>query len=732
MMRRAGTSVGLVRTVLTTPMLSAFLVLAIAVLASAGMLVPPLVDQARTATVQHQLDGIPEVGRPLTAGASGIPGIDPAAPPAPDVWSGPLAAAAAARDAQPEPLRGALDAPRVIGLYGATALSGDRKSPANIVQLAMDPGLERRSVLVRGAYPKPTDPAAGVEVVLTEQSARALDWNVGERRRRQGLAVTLTGLVAPNGQDDPDWDMLVGARTPAIEYSAQGDIILQTIGFLAPDEAGRLGDRIRDTSTFSWIPVNRTAIDAGNATRLSAQLRLFMANPVHLGESTTFYDRGLSYDTPVADVLDRGVARGSALTAVVAVAAVGPLAVAGVVLALAGRQLALRRARAASLARARGASLAQLAGVLGGEALLLGVLGAVLGIGACALVARHGIDALSLLVAAVLALVPLCAVLATTIPDLRRAERRDGGARRQAPWRRILFEAAVVAVTGAFAAILRERGDVLAVDPVLLAMPVLIGAAGTVLVLRLLPLLLDALHRAAARRTGLIALLGPVRALRDAALRTASALAAVIGVAVVVFSVSFAATVSDGTARAAREGTGADVAVRMAYIDDAQVAAARTIRGVAALATLDADEIGQGASPIAAGRVRIYAVDRSEFARVQHGFDGALPLPATLSATTGGSIPVVASEALIAQFGDGLTVNGHAVRIVARTAQQTPFGGAEKWVIVDRANIGRIGVAAASVSRLFVSVAPGAEPATVAKALTARLGRARAPRRRTR
>ncbi|MGN7859610.1 FtsX-like permease family protein [Microbacterium sp. 22303] len=710
----------ILRTVLTSPLLSAFLVLAIAALTFVGVLVPALIDQARTATVQHQIGGIPDVGRSLTAAYSGIAGLE--GTPTVDAWSGPLGVVATARDRQPEPLRSVLGAPRMIGAFGATGLFADRAVPKNLVQLVMDPGLARRSVLVQGEYPKSTDPAEGIEVVLTAQAARALDWKVGETRHRQDLVVRLTGLVAPNGSDELDWKMLVGSVEPAIKYTSDGDIILQTVGFMAPDEAGMLGELRAETSTFSWIPVHKEAIDSGSAAKVGAQLRLFLANPIHVGAVGSFYDRGLVYVTPVADALDRGVARADALDAVVAVAAVGPLAVAAVVLSLAGRQLALRRWRAAALARARGASLSQLSAVLGGEALVLGALGAGIGLAVGAALSPQGPHALAWLVAAVLVLVPACTVPLTVIADLRRAERRDGSGQRARPWRRMLAEAVIVVLAVAFAVLLLSRGEAVRVDPVLLAMPVLIGAVGTVAVLRLLPLLLDGLHRTAERRTGLIALLGPARALRDAALRTAPALAAVIGIAVAVFSVSFAATVSDGISRTARDATGADVAVSMPYFEDAQIEAARKIPGVEAVATLDADEIGQGASSGASDRVRVYAVDRDAFARVQRGSDGALPLPASLASASGGSVPVVASEQLLAQFGDALTVNGHAVQVVARTAQPTPFGSAEKWVIVDRANIDRLGVASPLVTRLFASVAPGHDPRAVAKALTARLG----------
>ncbi|MDQ4212585.1 FtsX-like permease family protein [Microbacterium sp. ASV81] len=719
-----GLGVVVARTMRTVPLLSAFLVLALAAMTLAGLLVPPLVDQARTATVQHQIDVIPEAGRPLAGAQAGMPVQEHTSAATADAWAAPLAAAAAARDAQPEPLRSALGTPRVVGTFGGTGLVGDRRTPANKVQLLMDPGLERRSRLVQGAYPQPTDPAQGVGVVMVDAAAKTLDWKVGESRRREGLTVTLTGLVAPDGTESADWTMMPGALEPIVELTPMGDRILDAVAFLAPGEAGLLGDMAGQTSTFSWIPLDAAAIDAGNVATVSRQLRLMMATAVHLGTPTGgFFDRGLIYATPVADALDRGVARGGSLTAVLAVAAVGPLAVAVVVLALAGRQLAMRRRRAAALLRARGASLVQLAVLFGGESLLLGLIGAAIGLLAGILAVRNGPDPLAVLIAALLVLVPVCTAPLTVLAGLRRAERGSGTVPLTARWRRAVIEIVIVALAVALGAVLRGRGagDV-AVDPLLLAVPLLVGGAGTVLVLRLLPPLLDALHRSSARRTGLIALLGPARALRDATLRTAPALAAVIGIAVAVFSLSFSATVSDGIARSARESTGADIAVTLPYSPDDQTAIARAVAGVRAVATLDADAIGQAASSTGTGRVRIYAVDRAAFVRVQQGFDGALPMPAELASPGGGAIPVVASAQLLDQFGDALTVNGRKVRIVARTAQAVPFGTAEKWVIVDRANLARIGVTSSSGSRLFVSVAHGHDPTVVARALGAALG----------
>ncbi|WP_295034602.1 hypothetical protein, partial [uncultured Microbacterium sp.] len=339
MTRHPRSATVILRTVLTAPLLSAFLVLAVAALSLVAALVPPLIDRARTATVQHQIEETPAVGRTLTATQSGIPGVSAEDGPRSDVWPGLLAAAEETRERQPSPLRDVLAEPRVVGLWGGSALSADRTVPLHLVQLAMDPGIEDRSTLVSGRYPRVTDPAQGIEVVLTADSARRLDWRVGEVRHRQDLGVTLVGLVEPRPKTDLDWDILVGARTPAIRYSPAGDIILQTFAFLAPEEAGVLGRRIIETTTFSWIPVRTGSIDAGDAATVSSQLRLFLANPMHLVAGGDFFDRGLSFRTPVPDAIDAGRARGDALVAAVAVASVGPLAVAAVMLTLAGGQV---------------------------------------------------------------------------------------------------------------------------------------------------------------------------------------------------------------------------------------------------------------------------------------------------------------------------------------------------------------------------------------------------------
>ncbi|WP_345185591.1 ABC transporter permease [Microbacterium panaciterrae] len=719
-----------VRTLFDAPLLSAFLVFAIAATALVGTLVPPLIDQARTATVQHQLREIPEIALPLTAVMPGLAALGDEPGPRADAWAAPLAAAAAARAARPEPLRDVLGTPRVYGSFAPAPFTGDRKTPLNKVQVVMDPGLASRSTLLRGSYPATSDPTQGIGVVLTDKVAETLDWRVGETRRSRALTLTLTGVIASDGSNAQDWRMLNGSLEPLIELTPLGDRIYQGVAFMNPDEAPLLGELAQQAVTYSWIPLDGGAIDAGDADVVARQLRLMMATAVHIGVgSADLYDQGLLYSTPAADAMDQGVARGRTLLAIVAVAAVCPLAVAAVVLTLSSRQLASRRRRAARLMRARGASQGALLALLSGESLLLGVLGAVLGVGAGLLLVPHAADGLTLVIPALLVLVVVCAVPATLLGDLRRIERRSDGARTGARWQRILVEAVVVGLAAACAGILLTRGGgALTVDPVLLAVPLLIGAAGTVLVLRVLPPVLAALHRTAARRTGLIGLLGPARALRDEALRTAPALAAVIGIAVAVFSVAFAATVTEGISRHASESTGADIAVTVPYADAEQIAGARAVPGVAALATLDANAIGMVGPGSGQDRVRIYAVDRAEFLRVQQGFDPALPLPSALASTQGGPIPVVASEQLVAQFGDALTVNDHPVRIVARTAQPVPFGTGsgtvQKWVIIDTANLHRIGLDAPTVSQAFVSVAPGHDARAVAKAVTAALGQA--------
>ncbi len=98
--------------------------------------------------------------------------------------------------------------------------------------------------------------------------------------------------------------------------------------------------------------------------------------PVNLS-TEGFFDNGLTFTTSAPLTIESALLRIDSTSAIVALIAGGPLAVALVVLALTSRMLALRRRPSIMLAAARGASVKQLGVLLAIEGLVIGLVGAV-------------------------------------------------------------------------------------------------------------------------------------------------------------------------------------------------------------------------------------------------------------------------------------------------------------------------------------------------------------------
>lgn len=701
----------------TTPALSLFLVLVIAALSYLGVAAPLLLEQGRTATIQRATTSLPQTSRWLSADAPGLPEFDAASDQDTGVWGSALAMIDAARRQQPEPLRELLGAPRlVMAIDPQFSVDEDPERtdpvPINKVALVSDVGLLDRITVGEGRLPEVTDPADGVEIVLTAEVAEQLAWPVGTERSWSGMTLLLTGTVSARAPDAGDWAFIPGALRPMVEVSSSGDRILVGTAFMHVDQVAALPDLVRDVKVTAWMPVRTTGIDAANAAELTAQMRLLTADPVYLEMHTdSFFNRGLSFASGLPRVIDEGVSRGEAMTAVVTVAAVGPVAVALVVLALVTRLIAVRRIAAVRVMRARGASSIRLVAMLGGEGAALGMLGAVIG-AAIAAFLPGWLSGWVLLIPLLLAAVPAAVLPSSALNDAERHERRDLGETSRRGSRRLIVEGLFLTVTVAFVVLVMARPGAASADPMLLALPVLLGGAGSILCLRLLPSLLLIAERRARVRPSLAALLGPARARRDPLVRAAPVLAVVIGLGVAVFSVAFAATVTSGIARSALMEVGADVRVDASYITDGAVERVAGLDGVADVAALRGDSAVQAKAGSEDQRAHAYTIDSAEFAAMQHGLPAAIPLPSSLAEPADGEpVPVVASRTLLARLGvdadgdlDGIEIGGTPVTVVAVAPAQVPFGSAQQWVIVDTVNARALGQRNIGLSQLYLSV----------------------------
>lgn len=379
----------------------------------------------------------------------------------------------------------------------------------------------------------------------------------------------------------------------------------------------------------------------------------------------------------------------------------------------------------------------RLIALLAGEGAVLGAIGVTIGV-AVAAVQPGWVAWWVLLVPAALGGVPAVALPWGALTDAERRGRRDLGDSgragfgradvRRAGVGRAALQALILAVTGVLAFLVLVRGGTGGADPLLLALPVLLGAAGSILVLRLLPPLLRFAEARGARRASLAGLLGPARARRDPVVRTAPVLAVVVGLGVAVFSVAFAATVSSGIVRSATASVGADVRVEAAYITESAAESVAAIDGVIAMAALHGDSSVEATVGGRTTRAHVYAVDRNDFVAIQHDADTALPLPPALADSAGDAVPVVASEKLLARLGVDATdaqemeVSGVPVHVVGSAAPQVPFGAAEQWVIVDRANAEALGQRGSGLEQLYLAIDSGADADDIGAAAVEAIG----------
>lgn len=710
MSRRPATAVLLARTAVTAPVMSAFVVLVVAVLSMIGAAAPAFLEAARTDTVRVALAQLPPSSRDLSGSGAGLPRLS-----ADDraTWTGPttdLREQVAQR--MPETAEVLGEARMIVQVTnGWSTPVGDppEHQVANDVMLTLDPRWADRVNIVDGTTPAAPVEGGDIPVAISVDASTKLEWPVGERRDFAGRVLVLSGTYEVQDPDDPDWtyspSSVVSGRAP----TSEGGIVAVAAAYAAPESVDEFVTDFEETATtLSWIPVRGERITADSADDVAAGLR--GASTSRFRVAMTFSDltdRGYVLTSAAPPVLTAAVGRGGALLAVFAVIAVGPIAVALVALALAGRMLAYRRAGIVRLVSARGASAGGVSLVLGVEGVLLGVLGGVIGVAGTIVLGLWQHPA-SLIAPLVFALVP-AAVLPLAAAVSARAEMRAaaGGAPTGGRVRRLVVEAFVVLCCVALVTLVAGRGgQVVTWDPLLTIIPLALTVIAGIIALRVVPLLLTAAERAGVRSRRLIPLLGPARSARVPAVRSASALASIVGLAVAVFAVSFAATVDGGIEDTARAQTGAELRVQTAYIGPERLAAARSVPGIAALAPV----YSSSKISISTGRqkvpVRMFVVDSAELAGVR-GDDAEAPLPA---APTADNIPIIVSESARARLGnEELTANGHVLTIESVAPDDNPYGGYDVWILVDHAAMRDLGVRQDAPDVLFVRLDPSAK-----------------------
>ncbi len=399
---------------------------------------------------------------------------------------------------------------------GLPAPRGSKTIP--LVQAAVMTRLRSHVKLVTGAWPAPAARPAVPQAAVPASVATILRLKVGQvlalRDRLTSATVRLrvTGIYQPLDQSAPYWDL--DLISPSGVSAAPGFV---TYGPFIVDNSAFTGHRITIGDATWLYGLGTTRLAADQLSPLSSRLTramAFLSKSVDLG--------GLQAVSGLPAVLQTVTAKLIVARSLLLVGELELLLLAGAALTLTARTLASQREEESATLRSRGAGRGQLLKLAMVEALIITVIaagaGALLGSRLTGLLARSGtLRAAGIKVSGVPAdawwTAALVLVLCTAIMIWPAVRSSSPGALRVSRGRRP--PALLLATAGADVALivlallagwqLREFSVLgrtpagLGIDPVLALAPAIALAAGTVLPLRLLPLLAKAGDKLAAR-----------------------------------------------------------------------------------------------------------------------------------------------------------------------------------------------------------------------------------------
>jgi len=467
----------------------------------------------------------------------------------------------------------AVDAPGVPGPAGTTRLMTLEYVEGAEDHLRLTAGRmpEERNEIVPLPFRLGQPQARLIEIAVPLVAANQLSLEVGDvlylepdfqdvlvgpvpLSERRMVAAEVTGIFAPKTDADRAW--LDDARLDRANVrDTDTRRYVYGFGLFAPTAYGEVADAtVPLPLRYSWrYDVDASGFDAGALDRLDSDVRQLDAS---FGESTFGQRLGTGVRTGLSEVVTNYRSDRDAAAAVIAIGAVGLLALALAVVALLGGLAANRRGESIALLRSRGGASWQ---VLGAEAVegiavalpagLLGLLFAVL------LVDGRSVMPSALFVAGIV--LATGGILAAAASGAARSGLAAGGRDEVAVSavspRRLAVEAAIVLSSLVGVYLLRRRGlaDANGFDPYLAAVPLLLGLAAGILAVRIYPLPVRFLAAAAAQRRDLVPALALRRVARQPGVTAAPLLVLLLGVSVSVFAAVMAATLSR-----AQEGAG--------------------------------------------------------------------------------------------------------------------------------------------------------------------------------
>jgi len=443
--------------------------------------------------------------------------------------------------------------------------------------------------VVAGRLPQPASgtPGSIIELALSPEAAGAMRLTVGDRigllaDNRDGilfglnptstlqLEAEVVGLVRARDRTDPYWFGDLGIDDPEVDPLSQH---VSGIALISSDTLLSLG---QGNNPFGYQVRLRYQVNPG-AARLS-QLGALRDDLRRLEVRFRGGVQQLALRTGLPAILDGFTARRAPAEAVLSVAAIGVLGVALLAVAVVARLLAARRREGILLWRTRGASARQIIGAQLLEAAAIALPAAALGNVAAAL-AWPGIgdDAGRLVALAVgVAALGTLAVIGATLAFGPLQSTRETAPELVPSRRRLVAEATLIALALGGLYLLRLRGigtgsggsdasgnsgGVAGADPFLAAVPVLLGVALGLVVVRIFPFPVQLLGWLAAGRRDLVLALGLRQVGRAPSAHTLTLLVVLLAMAVATFSSVITTTIERGQQAAAWLSIGADFQV---------------------------------------------------------------------------------------------------------------------------------------------------------------------------
>ncbi|HEX6301123.1 MAG TPA: ABC transporter permease [Acidimicrobiia bacterium] len=460
----------------------------------------------------------------------------------------------------------------------------------DLAQLRAVEGIDDHSELLEGTWPATS--TSPVETVVSQSTAELLELEVGDslelvnrRDRDRSVELELVGIFLLEDRTEPFWAEDELASSGVVETRR-----FRTFGPFVVDESVLSAITPRATATWRAHPDFAT-LEIGETSRIQGQVAtLSRALNDALGlvdESGTRFSE-FSVDTGLNRLLS-GTGRSLTVTRSSVLALLIQLAIlAGYALALTAGLLVETRSTETSLLRARGASPGHLMAVAGFEGILVTIpvalaapwlaawtLEALVSFGP---LAPTGLDVAPTVTTEsrlIVLLAAAAAVLALVWPVWRSARSLSGSnsgqgrQRARSKTQRAGVDIALVGLAVLAFWQLQSVGQVsstiqgrFGVDPILIAAPTLGLLAGSVLALRIVPLLARVAERFAAAGRGSVPALSAWQVARRPLRYARSALLLIMAVAIGFFAAAYSSTWLDSQRDQADFQVGADLRVR--------------------------------------------------------------------------------------------------------------------------------------------------------------------------